>query len=1047
MIKFININKIAKYQQMKNKKSQSLILIMRIVNLAWKNICQNKVCSGLILGIIVIRLFNSTITLAMTNELTDLMNNVVEINKPVKYEFVKDKSGYKVLFSNGKQTWKTTSGVLGVRIAYDGISNVTNPEYVNYKEYSKTEGGHKASAILQTEDGSRIKVTDYFTNRESGVEIVREIEVLKAGSALGFMTMYPVRDEKAGKAEDRLWFAPSAYYGNDERTFWGRGVKIGFNGVESVCSVDVIGTPVIMNYHEGKAFSLTDMTEGHRETIVEDMYANQNIVLISEDLNLPGIGLKNVPSGASTHLEMYHAYPANTYNWLNAHPLTRIWRMLPLEQGLKRTCAFIVSMDSYNDFDTAVTSTWERSFYTYSVIDKRYSKNDVYLALVDNIQRTFGYKSYGDYLDAPQYMAKSDHPYPTSGFLYRNTDLAALMIAAGYRLGRQDYINTAVEVMDYQIKHDLIDTNAPFVHERAQSEGIMGVIEGYEYAKANGLNKPQWLDYILKKGEEKLKVTDDMVVPLLLKLYNFTKDDRFLNRSAELIDLYDDIHARYGYQGDALADTRISMTSREAAAVYLNCYIELYEYTGNVKYLEHAKRALTYFESTHIAQSINLLTAGTTGYEFRDNNQFSSTGKRFKEMGFVGNAKIMPYGLSYICSPSVGVDMFGAYEIPYIYKLGKFLGREHYKYFTEYLQYNTTLYVNMGDKHWLMDDLRYSSGMGFMNEYIGLAASTDPVSAGRGTVHISNLAWNMYVLLHSYEEMLKVNPDYLTDDANRNFDIAKFKYVDTSSELNGIYRGYNAVDKDTYTAWAPKTDDLEKTITVKLGEFCRIDNITLKGFNSGDITGVDVNFSNDGVTYTAVEENTKLDSNGIAVIPGNGHAAMFVKVRLRASAGKSVGISELSINGLPLTLKPLQIGKPCTSSPASNAIKALEWDNSTYAQFNLTNNAWITVDLGKEENIYEIGLFFDLHVNFEGLDHITRPDTKPIYKFKIEYSPDNTNWTMYQDNSNNEQYKAVHVFTKAAKARYVRLTVFSVSDTNTLRLRQFKILGSEVNTL
>jgi len=979
--------------------------------------------------------------LAIISGLSEPINYIFELNKPVSYNFIKDGNGYKVSFSNGDQTWETTEGVLGVRVAYDNTNNVTNPEYANYQDYSETEGGHKASATLQTEDGSRIKVTDYFTNRKLGVEIVREIEVLKVGSALGFMAMYPVRDEKAGKAEERMWFAPSAYYGNDERTFLGRGVKIGFNGIESVCPVDVIGTPVIMNYHGDKAFSLTDITEGHRETIVEDMYANQQIVLIDEDLNLPGIGLKNVQSGASTHLEMYHAYPANTYNWLKSYPQTRIWRMLPLKQGLKRTCAFVLSMDSYDDFDVAVTETWKRSFYAYSVIDKRYSKKDVYLALLDNVQRTFGHKSYENYLNAPQYMAKSDHPYPTSGFLYRNTDLAALMIAAGYRLGKQDYIDTAVEVMDYQIENDLIDTNSPHVHERAQSEGIMGVLEGYKYAKANGLDKPQWLDYILKKGEEKLHVTDDMVVPLLLKLYDFTKDNRFLNRAVELIDVYDDIHAKYGFQGDALANTRTSMTSREAAAVYLNCYIELYEHTRNSKYLEHAKRAATYFESTHIAQPINLLTSGTTGYEYRDNDPSSSTDKRFKEMGFIGNAKIMPYGLSYICSPSVGVDMFGAYEIPYLYKLGTFLEKEHYHYFSEYLQYNTTLYVNMGDKHWLMDDLRYSSGMGFMNEYIGMAASTDPVSAGRGTVHISNLAWNMYVLLHSYEEMIRVNPNYLNDDANRSFDVAKFKYVETSSELNGIYRGYNAVDKNSNTVWAPQANDPEKTITVKLGEFCTIDNIAIKGFNPGNITGIDLYLSNDGVTYSAIKEKIKLNSDGIAIIPGNGHATMFVKVKLHTTGERYVGISELSINGLPLTLKPLQLGKSCMSSPAINAAKALEWDNSTFAQFDSTRDAWMTVDLGKEEDIYEIGLFFDLHVNFLDLDHITKPTTKPVYKYKIEYSSDNTNWTMYQDCSNNEQYSAVHVFTKAAKARYVRLTVFSVSDIDTLRLRQFKILG------
>lgn len=1012
---------------MKNKKNQSSIFIIPIVNIAWKCILQNKIRNGVTFIAIIIGISFCSCS---------------NTEKSVNYEFVRDEGGYKVQFSDGKQIWNTFAGTLGIRVAYDNISEVSDTEYVKYSEYTKTKGGHKASTTIKTSDGSCFQVTDYYVHRKSGIEIVREIEVLEVGTALGFMTIYPIRDNEVGKAEERFWFAPSAFYGNEAYTFSVRGVKNGFNGNESIFPLDAIGVPVIMNYHDGKAFSLMDLTEGHRETVVDDMYANRNIVLTDKDINLPGIGLKNIQSDDLTQVEMYHAYPANTLRDRN-DTYTRMWRMIPIEKGLKRRCAFIVSMDSYNDFDTAVSATWERSFYAYSIIDKRYAKNDIYLALIDNIQRTFGYQTFRNYINAPQYMVKSDHPHATSGFLYRNTDLAALMIAAGYRLNRQDYINTAVEVMNYQIEWDLIDSNAPFIHERAQIEGIMGVIEGYIYAKENGLDQPHWRDYFLRKGEEKLKVDDDMVVPFLLKLYDFTKDKRFLDRSIELMDMNDELHSKYGYQSGALSNAPpvIRSTNREAASVFLNCYVALYRHTGDLKYLEHAKRVSVYFESTHIAQPINFLAVGTTGYEYRDDDPSSSTGKRFKEMGYIGNAKIMPYGLSYITSGSVGVDMFGAYSIPDLYMMGEFLGKEHYNYFAAYLQYNTSLYVNMGDKHWLMDDFRYSSGIGFMNEYIGAGASTDPVSAGRGTMHVSNLAWNMYVLLHSFEEMIRVNPNYLTDDEIRNFNIAKFKYVDVSSELNGIFRGYNAVDKDESTAWVTKADDLEKTITVKLGEFCRIDNVTLKGYNSGNVNGLDVSISNDGVTYSAIGENVQLNSNGIAVVLGNGCTAMFVKVKIHAGSDKIVGISDLSINGLPLTYKPLQIGKSCTSSPAVNPEKALDWDNNTYAQFNSTNNVWITVDLGKEENIYEIGLFFDFHLTFQDQDNVIRPDVIPVYKFKIEYSSDNTNWNMYQDSANNDQYIAVHVITKAAKARYVRLTVYSVSDISTLRLRQFKILG------
>lgn len=959
----------------------------------------------------------------------------------VEYRFVGEVGNYQVEFTDGNQVWYTGEGVLGIRVARDSLSDVTVPEYVNYSNYSKVDGGHKAVATIRTSDGSCIGVTDWFVCQMDGVEITREIEVLESGSALGFMTLFPIRDKQTIAAEQRMWFAPSAYYGNNERTFTGRGVKIGFDGKESICPVDVIGVPVIMNYYDGKAFSLTDVTEGHRETVAEDLYANQNVILIDDAINLPGIGLKNIKSESAATVEMYHAYPANTRNWLRQSPDTGIWRMLPLKKGLKRRVAFFVSMAEFDNFDTALTEVWRHAFDNYSVVDKRYAKGDVYRALADNVQRTFGHQTYGKYTDAPQYMVKSDHPYPTSGFLYRNTDLAALMIAAGYRLERQDYIDTAIEVMDYQIKYDLIDTNSPFEHERAQSEGIIGVIEGYECAKLHGLDKPHWLDYIKRKGEEKLKVKDDMVVPLLLKLYEFTSDRRFLDRSIALIDSYDEIHKLYGFQGDALANPTTSMTSREAAAVYLNCYVKLYEYTKAPKYLEHAKRAATYFESTHIAQSINFLTKGTTGYEYRDDSPEEVSGKRFKEMGYLGNSKIMPYGLSYICSPSVGVDMFGAYEIPYMYLMGKFLKDEHFMDFAEYLQYNTTLYVNMGDKHWLMDDLRYSSGMGFINEYIGAAASTDPVSAGRGTMHISNLAWNMYVLLHSYEEMLKVNPDYLADDVSRSYDIAKFKLTTASSEESGLYRKYNAVDKKANTVWVPKINDAEKSLTIHLGEFCRIDNVGIQGFNHDDNSRVTIELSDDGDVFTAVCKDAKLNTDGKTEISVKGHTAMFVKISLRGNAVKKIGIADVEIEGLPLTLKQLQLQKTCTSSSAINPEKALDWNNQTYAQFSSSHNEWLTVDLEQEKQIREIGVFFDIDVNFEDLDHISKPISKPIYRFKVEYSLDNQEWMTYQDCSNNNIYQAVQVFTKAVKARYVRIKVLAVENCDKLRIREFKILG------
>jgi len=500
-------------------------------------------------------------------------------------------------------------------------------------------------------------------------------------------------------------------------------------------------------------------------------------------------------------------------------------------------------------------------------------------------------------------------------------------------------------------------------------------------------------------------------------------------------------HSKYGYQGDALANPANDfMTSREAAAVYLKCYIELYEFTGQQRWLEHAKRAASYFESTHMVQRVQLLALNTTGYEYFDNDPFRTDGKRFKEMGMLGNAQIMPFGLSYVSSQTASADMFGAYLIPYYHRLAAISGREHYTYFANYLQYNTMLYVNMEDKHWLMDDLRFSTGIGFMNEYIGIGASTDPVSAGRGTMHIGNLAWNMFVLLFAFEEMLAVNPDYLADDLNRSFDMAKFQYTRTSSDLNSIFRGHNAVTKEVDTAWVPAADDTDKYIVVDLMEFCRIENISVRGFNHGSINSLSILVSNDGINFTQIGENAAFNADGLAAVSGGGQTAMFVKVKLNGASGMG-GISDINVNGLPRVLTQLQTGSTVTSN-MSNAARALEWNNNTFAERNdATAGSYVTVDLGEVTDVFEVGVRFDLDVHLYSLVLINRPDIRVIYRFVIEYSLDGEEWETYADFSDNQTFTAMHIVAKHAEARFVRLRVISVDNRTNLRLRQFKIMG------
>lgn len=187
----------------------------------------------------------------------------------LKFESVGGK--YAATVTHGKTVWSNRdTGVFGVKVSYDNIRDVSDTEYALYDSYEEISGGYAAAATVTAEDGSSFKTVDTYRVSGDAVEVVRTFEVVTAGRAQGFMTYYPMRDVgQTVAAEQRKWFAPGSFYGNEEATFWGTGVKIGFSG-ESVANVDNLSAPVVTNYLDKKAFSVVDLTEGNRETVSEE---------------------------------------------------------------------------------------------------------------------------------------------------------------------------------------------------------------------------------------------------------------------------------------------------------------------------------------------------------------------------------------------------------------------------------------------------------------------------------------------------------------------------------------------------------------------------------------------------------------------------------------------------------------------------------------------------------------------------------------------------------------------------------------------------------
>lgn len=930
-----------------------------------------------------------------------------------KFEFsFSDAGGGKTLeIKNGNSTWRSSPGVFGVRLSYDDISDVSDTEYVYYSSVESVGGVTVAVAEIQTEDGSHFRTDDAYIMRADGLEVSRRIKVINAGSAEGFMFYFPLRDADKTPVTERKWFAPSNFYGNDEITFTGIGVKSGFSG-ESIVPADVISAPVVLNWHNGYSFSITDKTEGRRETIVQDCHADMSAIYVDPAFNIPGIGLRDTEE-VNGEVEMYHVYPCETYNYINVRPFTHIYRMLPIEEGLEREVAFTVNIEKKSTFDGAIESGWRNAYNAYKVQDSRYSPYEVFEAAANSVHNSYAVKN-----DIPQYMTNTDHYFPESGFLYRNADLGYLMIKAGYVLGKQEMIDRGIEVIDSQVKGDYIDKNMYFEFDRSIAEGLESVTEAYAYLKEKGIVRNDWLAYLLKKEEDCLKRDSLMYFPFLLRFGEIMNSTDNLHHAKERIAKAETAHNNFYFSGAIVNFAGTVMMEKEAAAIFMRVYMQLYAYFNDAKYLELAKKAATVCETYTLIQPVSLETADGTGYEYRE-----ELDNRFREYGGIGNGHVMPYGLSYISGQTSSVDVYNIYAARDFRTLSSVSGDTHYDEFADYLLTNCLLTVNMGDKNYIMDDIRYSSGKGFMNEYMGIGASTDSVASGRGSMHISNLAWNEFVLIHALLSEYERNSSFF-EKAARPFNVATHKYITASSAAGGAFRAYNATDNSAETAWAPAAGDVSPNLVIDLAEFVELKSATLKGNN----LICRIEGSKDGVTYVKLADN----SGGTSNIDG-----LYRYIRIAVENASGVMLYDAEIMGIPVSGSDAAMSGTVTVDSNPNGAAGInDWNYGT-AWTASGKNGTVTLDLGAVKKILETAVTFNHDVVFLNQDNISVPLPDVKYSYKIEISSDGISWSEYVDCSDKWQQKAVFSDKLYGEARYVRLT--AETDSGKLKVTDFKV--------
>jgi F5/8 type C domain/Right handed beta helix region len=249
-----------------------------------------------------------------------------------------------------------------------------------------------------------------------------------------------------------------------------------------------------------------------------------------------------------------------------------------------------------------------------------------------------------------------------------------------------------------------------------------------------------------------------------------------------------------------------------------------------------------------------------------------------------------------------------------------------------------------------------------------------------------------------------------------NMDLALGKTATASSYSSPNTVGL-AVDGDPTTRWAqglglPDPSWLE----VDLG--ARYDlNEVVTSFEKTSGYKYKVETSLDGSTWTTLEDHTGTATTASTnySIAAHPSGARYVRVTVTGSSGNGGSIYELQVYGRT----DLALGAAVSVSSFSTPnVAALATDGNLTTRWaqglTLPDPSWITVDLGSTMSIASVIATFELTSG---------------YKYRIEYSTDNSTWSLFDDRtaSSTTQSANTSTVTTPVSARYVRLTVVNSS--------------------
>jgi len=523
----------------------------------------------------------------------------------------------------------------------------------DYSTVSSNGGIWRCAGTIRTVAGSQFDFADtYETGRFGNTVLLNRSVAVRtpATNDVGFLTRFSLSAVQPTRLRHHQFFIPGNWY-LDNSNFPPSALAASQSDEHILIREDRMPLPLIMMHNSRNGVSLSLIHAAPTgATSATDLGAGR---LVDDRFQTASLGVFGQSNPA---LSIYYPGSEGERSYLarragrGAYPQQWVERFHPVRFGTRHSYTVLIDLAVEPSFPSAMRRAW-RIAYATNYPASQMVNVDISAAYAASIQlisdlvaTTNGASGIPFRLKLPQgeLMSPEDLNFQM-GFVGQQIPLAFHLLRYGLLNNAEEFRRKGEEIVDFWATHSLTPEGLPRTwfdaypqprwrtyntFLRVATDGMFGALQAWDCMKANGYDRPQWLQFCRSFGDWLVKhqkkdgswcreydwsgnavnsspLNTGQAVPFLAKLYIATGQNDY--RMAALLAgdwCFEHIHEPFAYVGGTPDNPNVM--DKEAGYLALAAFLALHDLTGEPRWLAAATQAADFTETWAYSWNVSI---------------------------------------------------------------------------------------------------------------------------------------------------------------------------------------------------------------------------------------------------------------------------------------------------------------------------------------------------------------------------------------------------------------------------------------------------------